>query len=265
MTLAADESFRCVPYATVLRRSACGARHAKMNAATKPEDIRVRVSSGKCVGCDVGAAHAKGRRHVDAPLVQLRLVRPELRTAIAPPHELSLGDVIVAKLDRAANARRAGRVAPYRNPKAAPLEVERQPVMLPPAPAEKEDETMKLYTYKGEELRLSEIAKRIGMSKDVLRKRVTSGWDIERATSTPVNPPGVHHGERGASADKGGASAKTEKAAKPRRSSMRDTVVEAARSTASTVGAAGVLRALGFQVDELAVPAGVALLVRESA
>jgi hypothetical protein len=42
-----------------------------------------------------------------------------------------------------------------------------------------------LYRYKDENLTLSEWAERLGMARESLRDRISSGWPIEKAISTP--------------------------------------------------------------------------------
>lgn len=62
---ATSTHFRCEPYKTTLARNACATRFVEVrksrNATTAqghPTDVRIRFA--KCIGCEVGAAHARG-------------------------------------------------------------------------------------------------------------------------------------------------------------------------------------------------------------
>lgn len=73
--------FRCIPYATTMHRRRCARDHVavtkarRAGRASRRADVRMdRVDllarRASCVGCEVGAAHARGELHPDAPEVQ---------------------------------------------------------------------------------------------------------------------------------------------------------------------------------------------------
>jgi hypothetical protein len=74
--------FRCEPYATKMRREACALEWRRMNASRRTpgngpgtEAMRAAeksLSRSRCVGCEIGEAHARGEAHPDAPDVEVR-------------------------------------------------------------------------------------------------------------------------------------------------------------------------------------------------
>lgn len=54
----------------------------------------------------------------------------------------------------------------------------------------------RLYTYKGETLNVMQWAKKLGMSANMLYKRLLRGWDIDRALNTKNKKMGEIHHER---------------------------------------------------------------------
>lgn len=86
------EVFSCVPYASRLPRSSCAARWRAANAARRSIRGNDALAHAKatqaffyCIGCDVGAAHARGETPANAPAVVIELKKPD--PAFAPAAE----------------------------------------------------------------------------------------------------------------------------------------------------------------------------------
>lgn len=229
----APELFFCEPYKARLTKPACAARWTKVNAPGVRvvrgqgaiEHAAAAAQFSRCVHCPVGARHLQQA--------------PPSPNAKERQRAERMAEVVVRRAAIAAEMDAA--------PTSAPKEAR-----MPRKPDT-------LITHDGQTLSAHAWAKLKNIDQQTLRGRWKRGVRGEALFAKP-----------GASARKGGASAKTEKPAPATPAApaarKRPPVADAraaARETAAHVGAAGVLRALGFSVDELVVPAGVALLVRE--
>ena len=76
-----DERFRCASLQATMQRSGCASRYAQFNLAP-PRKIDERKGhmqaariGSKCTGCTIGAQHAAGKVHAEAPAVAAPVAR----------------------------------------------------------------------------------------------------------------------------------------------------------------------------------------------
>lgn len=245
------EHFRCVPYATTLRRGDCGARYTKINAPGAPQ--WERMLAARCMKCPVGAVHAKAKRHPDAPRVSLPILGSRSGPVGAPPKvekPATGGELALINMGRRSEELRAAKRAGVKPPVHPPMhKPAAPPAPAPPAPAPT-NETAPTSAPKEEPMAEKRKCAICGATFEPGRstQRFCSShtkaekvaqWEKERGGASTSAP----------SAHKGGASAKAEKPArarKPRELRVSDPAIAPRADLAVDV-----LRALGFDVAQL--------------
>jgi hypothetical protein len=249
------ELFRCAPLAVKLTRSSCAARHERAAREQRHEGARRvehLVGANRCATCEIGAAHVRGELPSTWPDgAPLELCAPI--NVPEPGRSKWLGSSSTSE-----------DTDPPRGPETATTTTtsNAEDGMARPA---------KTHTHNGKTLTIEEWANEpevhsLGVTRDMIWKRLQQGWKLQDALSQPKGHKVPKRARIAEQLEEAVRPSKPKPSPKPSKAkTLEQDALEAldAVRELGPLSPAEILTELGFTVRQIRVPVGVALIVEE--